>query len=90
MGSDYWPKTDAGRILCFLLALYAFAAFGYVTATLATYFVGRDAASGQSDLAGQTSIDALRDEIARLRRDIGGLRGARNDTPLTRKRSTDV
>jgi voltage-gated potassium channel len=24
MGSDYWPRTGEGRILCFLLALYAF------------------------------------------------------------------
>jgi voltage-gated potassium channel len=41
-----------------------------VTATLATYFVGRDAASNQSDIAGQQSIDALRDEIAKLRDEI--------------------
>jgi voltage-gated potassium channel len=71
MGSDYWPKTDAGRILCFFLALYSFTVFGYVTATLATYFVGRDAASNQSDIPSQQSIDALRDEIAKLRDDIG-------------------
>ncbi len=43
MGSDYWPRTPEGRILCLLLALYAFAVFGYVTATLASYFIGRDA-----------------------------------------------
>jgi voltage-gated potassium channel len=30
-----------------LLALYAFAVFGYVTALLASYFIGRDAAAGQ-------------------------------------------
>ena len=76
MGSDYWPKTDAGRILCFVLALYSFAVFGYVTATLATYFVGRDAASDESDIAGQHSIDALREEVATLREDIRGLHPA--------------
>ena len=79
MGSDYWPKTDAGRILCFFLALYAFTAFGYVTATLATYFVGRDAASDESDIAGQKSIDALRDEVARLREELRNWR-PREDT----------
>jgi voltage-gated potassium channel len=47
MGSAYWPQTMEGRILCVLLALYAFAVFGYVTALLASYFVGRDAAAGQ-------------------------------------------
>jgi voltage-gated potassium channel len=42
MGSDYWPRTAEGRILCLLLATYAFAVFGYVTAAIAAYFVGRD------------------------------------------------
>lgn len=40
MGSDYSPKTPEGQVLCFFLALYAFAVFGYVTATLATFFIG--------------------------------------------------
>ena len=42
MGSDYWPRTGEGRLLCLLLAIYAFAVFGYVTAAIAAYFVGRD------------------------------------------------
>lgn len=45
MGSEYWPRTTEGRVLCLLLALYAFAVFGYVTAAIAAYFVGRDAVS---------------------------------------------
>lgn len=42
MGSDYWPRTAEGRLLCLLLAIYAFAVFGYVTAAIAAYFVGKD------------------------------------------------
>ena len=42
MGSDYWPRTAEGRFLCLVLALYAFAVFGYVTAAIAAYFVGKD------------------------------------------------
>jgi voltage-gated potassium channel len=42
MGSDYWPRTPEGRLLCLLLAIYAFAVFGYVTAAIAAYFVGKD------------------------------------------------
>ena len=42
MGSEYWPKTGAGRALCLLLSIYGFAVFGYITAALASYFVGRD------------------------------------------------
>lgn len=65
MGSEYWPKTPDGRLLCFFLALYAFTVFGYVAATLATFFIGRDAATG--DMALREEIAALRTEIARLR-----------------------
>ena len=43
MGSDYWPRTAEGRLLCILLAVYGFSMFGYVTATLASFFVSRDA-----------------------------------------------
>ncbi|HEX6973247.1 MAG TPA: ion transporter [Vicinamibacterales bacterium] len=74
MGSDFWPKTPEGRVLCVVLSLYAFAVFGYVTATLASYFVDRDAAAPEASLAGHSAIDALRDEIAALRREIRQLR----------------
>ncbi|MGK7870794.1 ion transporter [Falsiroseomonas sp. E2-1-a20] len=43
MGSTYWPVTAEGRVLCLLLAVYAFAVFGYITAAFASFFVGRDA-----------------------------------------------
>jgi voltage-gated potassium channel len=42
MGSDYWPRTPEGRLLCLVIAVYAFAVFGYVTAAIAAYFVGQD------------------------------------------------
>jgi voltage-gated potassium channel len=74
MGSDYFPKTPEGRVLCFLLALYAFAVFGYVTATLATFFIGQDADDDEAEIVGAKSIDALRDEITALRSEIQSLR----------------
>lgn len=48
MGSDFWPRTPEGRTLCVLLALYGFAVFGYITGSLASLFVGRDAAAGRN------------------------------------------
>ncbi|MCY7274133.1 MAG: ion transporter [Phormidesmis sp. CAN_BIN44] len=74
MGSDYFPKTPEGRVLCFLLALYAFAVFGYVTATLATFFIGQDADDDEAEIVGAKSIDALRNEIVALRDEIQSLR----------------
>ena len=43
MGSEFWPRSPEGRLICLLLSLYAFAVFGYITATLASYFIGSDA-----------------------------------------------
>lgn len=74
MGSEYWPQTGEGRVLCLLLSLYAFAVFGYVTATLASFFVGRDAESPEAEVAGSVELRALRDEIAALRAELAARR----------------
>lgn len=39
MGSEYWPRSLEGRVLALLLAVYAFAIFGYVTAAIASLLV---------------------------------------------------
>ena len=80
LGSEHWPQSAEGRALCFALALYAFAVFGYVTATLATYFVGRDAADATAEVAGARSVDALTAEVAALRAEIRAL-AARTGPP---------
>ena len=43
LGSEYWPRTGAGRVLTLVLSLYGFAVFGYITATLASFFIDREA-----------------------------------------------
>lgn len=73
MGSDYFPLTAEGRVLCFLLAMYAFAVFGYVTATLATFFVGRDAANADAEVVGAEDIKKLNEEIVLLRGEVRAL-----------------
>ena len=77
MGSDYWPRTPEGRILCVLLSLYAFAVFGYVTATLASFFIDRDAERPDTPLAGAAAIDALAAELTLLRAEIRALADGR-------------
>lgn len=42
LGSEAWPRTGGGRALTLVLALYSFAVFGYITATLASFFIDRD------------------------------------------------
>lgn len=73
MGSEYWPQTVEGRVLCVFLALYAFGVFGYVTAALATFFVGRDADNSDAELAGTKQLAAVRDEVSALRDEIRAL-----------------
>jgi voltage-gated potassium channel len=69
MGTEYWPRTAEGRLLCLLLALYAFTVFGYVTAILATFFIGKDA-KDRVGVAGATELRELRREIASLRSEL--------------------
>lgn len=79
MGSDYFPRTAEGRVLCVALAIFAFAVFGYVTATLATFFIGRDAANAEAEVAGAEQINVLRDDIAALRAEVRLLTSAIGD-----------
>ena len=58
LGPTSWPVTVPGRVLCFFLGLYTFTVFGYVTATLATFFIDRDADRPDAAVAGERSIDA--------------------------------
>jgi len=67
LGGNYTPVTPEGRILAVILAVYAFSVFGYVTATLASYFIGLDA---QPDAASSKSLEALKSEIQALRSEI--------------------
>jgi voltage-gated potassium channel len=71
IASEYWPKTAEGRLLCLLLSVYGFAVFGYMTASLASFFIGRDAEQ-EVELASARSIRELRAEIVALRSDPGG------------------
>lgn len=41
IASEAWPRSGAGRALTLFLSLYSVAVFGYLTATLASFFVER-------------------------------------------------
>jgi voltage-gated potassium channel len=77
LGSEYWPRTLEGRLLGFVLAVYALAVLGYITAALASFFVGRDAESKQGEVAGTDALRQLSTEIAALREEIQALRSGR-------------
>ncbi|HEU4452408.1 MAG TPA: ion transporter [Longimicrobium sp.] len=70
VGSEYWPRSSEGRLLALLLSVYAVSIFGYLAATLASYFIDRDAESRGAAVAGQAAIESLRGEIAALRDEL--------------------
>jgi hypothetical protein len=69
-----WMAFHALTML--LLAWFAFAVFGYVTATLATFFIGRDAADEDAEVAGAEQIRLLYEEIGALRAEVRALTSA--------------
>lgn len=70
IGSSYWPITVEGRILCWLLSIYALAVFGYITAAVASHFVGIDREARRANQNATTSDSVLQQEIAALRKQI--------------------
>jgi len=65
-GSEAWPLTGEGRVLAFVIAVFGYAVFGYVTATLATFFIGRDAEEKDAPVAGAKDVEELKTMIQSL------------------------
>lgn len=88
LGAGYEPVTLEGRVLAWLLAVFAFAVFGYVTASIASLFVQQDrqdAASDVGESADAASSAALpspaSSEIAALRAELRALRDVLEKRP---------
>ena len=75
IGSEYWPQTPEGRALALLLSVYALGILGYITATLASFFIGQDAETESGPVAGEPALQGLRAEIAALREELRAARG---------------
>lgn len=67
LGPDLWPQSWEARVLSLFAGIFGFALFGYLTAALASFFVGRErpehaaVSDGQDDRLAtlQASIDRL-------------------------------
>lgn len=73
-GSEYHPSTSEGRGLALIIALFGYAIFGYVTATLASFFIGRDAEEKDAPVAGAKDVAELKNEIASLTKTLQDMR----------------
>jgi voltage-gated potassium channel len=83
IGSQYWPVTAEGRLLSFILALYGLGILGYVSATLASLFIGQDAQNKKAPVAGASQLEELHNEIRALREELRMSRtaGSQNEPP---------
>jgi len=73
-GNEFNPSTPEGRTLAFLITVFGFTIFGYVTATFATFFIGRDAEEKDAPVAGAQDITELKNEIIALTKSIDELK----------------
>ena len=73
-GNEAWPVTNEGRVFAFLLAVFGYAVFGYVTATLATFFIGRDAEEKDAPVAGAADVEELKKMIEKLTQSVNELK----------------
>ena len=93
MGSEYWPKTLEGRLLGWLLAVYAFAIFGYLTAMIASLFLGQDARAAKGESAtppNSAEAAALREEITALRSHVVALNRLLGISSIARDQNEDA
>lgn len=65
-----WPETPEGRALTFFLSLYGFAMFGYITAMLASWFVGQDEEENKREKEILRIVRALEEEVVALRAEV--------------------
>lgn len=73
-GNEFNPITSEGRGLGFLIAVFGYTIFGYVTATFATFFIGRDAEEKNAPIAGVKDIQELKEVIYNLSKEIQDLK----------------
>lgn len=75
IGSGYSPVTAQGQVVALAISIYACGVFGYLTASLATFFIGQDSLdSGRAAPApgaiDHSALTQLKAEIAALREEL--------------------
>ena len=76
IASEYWPQTVEGKIVTFLLGIYSLGVLGYLTAMLASFFIGQDATDQKGEIAGAKQLDELVKEMKLLKEELGKINKA--------------
>lgn len=70
IASEYWPQTAEGKIVTFLLGIYSLGVLGYLTAMLASFFIGQDATDHKEKTENAHSFDEIAHELKTLQEEI--------------------
>ncbi|MDQ3191686.1 MAG: ion transporter [Bacteroidota bacterium] len=70
IASESWPQTPEGKAVTLLLGLYSLGVLGYLTAMLASFFIGQDTTDKKGHLAGAKQMNEIMDEVKLLREEI--------------------
>ena len=78
VNSEKYAVSPEARIIAILIRVFAVSVFGFVTASIASYLVGRDveerAPTGEGESAVQSDVTVMREELVALHRDVIQLR----------------
>lgn len=77
MGTEAWPATPEGRLVCLFLAGYGFAMLGYIAATLSAFLIGTDADATEPPAPSPEQaqdVAAVLETLRELERQIAHLR----------------
>ncbi|MBA2468056.1 MAG: hypothetical protein H0V37_01475, partial [Chloroflexia bacterium] len=70
INNELYAVSTEARVLAILMRVFAVSVFGYITASIATYFIG----TAQAEPKEGNDIAALRAEIAALRQELAAAR----------------
>lgn len=72
IGSEYWPQSVEGKLLTLILSIYSVAVFGYIAATIATYFIGQETQTTSSEAP--TAHEQILYQINEMRKELESLK----------------
>lgn len=73
VNAEKYAVTIEGRIIGILVRLFALSVFGLLTASIASYFVGKDAEERAAPAAGATAAAELQAELTAVRQELANV-----------------
>lgn len=84
INNELYAVSAEARVIAILLRVFAVSVFGFITASIASYFIGRDAEERERPPApaSPTDLAAVAAELSALREEIALLRRQLRETPV--------